>query len=116
MVSEISVYGFKLTYNLLTEHHRSNRDEYLLNLTRDNTQLLLNEIWELPTERVEETVVAKLPAPKYKIPRSRRIPVPKPLTKWQKFAQDKGIKKKKRDKKVYDKDMDVSENDKAILK
>lgn len=80
----------------------------MLQLTRDNTQLLLNDIWELPTERVEETVVAKLPAPKYRLPRARKVPEPKPMTKWQKFAQEKGIKKQKRDKKVFDKDLDVS--------
>lgn len=77
-------------------------------MTRDNVQLLLNEVWELPTERVEETVVAKLPTPKYRLPRARKIPEPKPLTKWQKFAQEKGIKKQKRDKKVYDQELDVS--------
>lgn len=77
-------------------------------MTRDNVQLLLNEVWELPTERVEETVVAKLPTPKYRLPRSRKIPEPKALTKWQKFAQEKGIKKQKRDKKVFDQVLDVS--------
>lgn len=79
-----------------------------MSLTRDNTQLLLNEVWELPTERVEETIVAKLPKPTYRLPRSRKVPEPKPLTKWQKFAQEKGIKKQKRDKKVFDKELDVS--------
>lgn len=83
-------------------------------LTRDNTQLLLNEIWELPTERVEETIVAKLPAAKYRLPRARKIPEPKPMTKWQKFAQEKGIKKQKRDKKVYDQVLDVSGHDSSF--
>lgn len=53
--------------------------------------------------------MAKLPAPKYRLPRARKIPEPKALTKWQKFAQEKGIKKQKRDKKVYDQELDVSE-------
>lgn len=93
---------------------RTDQEEYLMALTRDNTQLLLNEIWELPTERVEETIVAKLPAAKYRLPRARKIPEPKPMTKWQKFAQEKGIKKQKRDKKVYDQVLDVSGHDSSF--
>ncbi|KAM7356023.1 ribosome biogenesis regulatory protein homolog [Cochliomyia hominivorax] len=83
-----------------------NIENYLLNLTRDNTQLLINEIWQLPTERVEECIVAKLPAPSTVLPRLRKVPGPKPMTKWEKFAQEKGITKKKKDKKVYDETLD----------
>lgn len=36
------------------------------------------------------------------IPRSKPIPKPKKLTKWEKFALEKGINKRKRDSKVYD--------------
>lgn len=74
----------------------------MLDVTRDNVQLLINSVWELPTERVEESIVAKLPGPRTVLPRARKLPVPKPLTKWQEFAQAKGIKKRARDKKVYD--------------
>ncbi|KAI8040506.1 hypothetical protein M5D96_006449 [Drosophila gunungcola] len=42
---------------------RDNKEEYLAALTRDNTQLLVNAIWELSTERVDESIVAKLPEP-----------------------------------------------------
>ncbi|XP_043289946.1 ribosome biogenesis regulatory protein homolog [Venturia canescens] len=75
---------------------KSDADEYLKGLTRDNVQLLINKVWSLPTERVDEAVVAKLPKPKYIIPRSRTIPKPRPLTKWQQFAKDKGIRTKKK--------------------
>lgn len=81
---------------------RESQDDYIKDLTRDNVQLIVNELWELPVERVEETVVAKLPAPKLILPRSRKVPTAPLQTKWQKFAQDKGIVKKKKDKKVYD--------------
>ena len=74
----------------------------MLDLTRDNVQLLINSIWQLPTERVEESIVAKLPPPKAPLPRARKLPVPKPLTKWEEFAKKKGIKKRTRDKKVFD--------------
>ncbi|XP_011181311.1 ribosome biogenesis regulatory protein homolog [Zeugodacus cucurbitae] len=85
---------------------RNNREQYLLELTRDNTQLLINSIWELPTERVDECIVAKLPEATTVLPRLRKVPGPKPLTKWEKFAKEKGIKKKKKDKKVYDNVLD----------
>uniref|UniRef100_A0A2M3Z4L4 Ribosome biogenesis regulatory protein n=1 Tax=Anopheles braziliensis TaxID=58242 RepID=A0A2M3Z4L4_9DIPT len=84
------------------EKLKEDREQYVLDVTRDNVQLLINSVWELPTERVEESIVAKLPAPRTVLPRARKLPVPKPLTKWQEFAQAKGIKKRTRDKKVYD--------------
>lgn len=87
---------------------RENREEYLLDLTRDNVQLIVNNLWDLPTERVEECIVAKLPPPTFVLPRTRKCPVARPLTKWEKFAQEKGIKKIKKDKKVFDEDLDVS--------
>ncbi|XP_031826635.1 ribosome biogenesis regulatory protein homolog [Nomia melanderi] len=77
---------------------KSGQEKYLTSLTRDNVQILINKIWELPIERVEETIVAKLPKPEYVLPRSRQIPKPKPLTKWQQYAKEKGIKSKKKDK------------------
>lgn len=82
------------------------REDYLKSLTRDNTQLLINAIWELPTERVDECIVAKLPPPTTVLPRLRKVPGPKPLTKWEKFAREKGIKKKKTIKKKYDEVLD----------
>lgn len=78
------------------------RDSYLESLTRDNTQLLLNKVWELPTERIDEAIVVKLPDLKTVIPRAKPVPKPKPLTKWQEFAKSKGITKKKKDKVKWD--------------
>merc|ERR1719385_379756 len=76
---------------------------YLLSLARDNTQLLINSIWQLETERVEDAIIAKFPPPTYKLPREKPIPKPKPMTKWEKYAKEKGIeKKKKKDRLVWD--------------
>ncbi|XP_020285726.1 ribosome biogenesis regulatory protein homolog [Pseudomyrmex gracilis] len=82
-------------------------NSYLKDLTRDNVQLLINKIWELPIERVDEAVVATLPKPEYVLPRSRTIPKPKPLTKWQQFAKTKGIllKKNKKPKVKWDNEL-----------
>ncbi|CAF2024081.1 unnamed protein product [Rotaria magnacalcarata] len=82
--------------------YKENRDEYIKNTMRDNMQLLVNALWQMPIERHDNTVVAKLPDAKTIVPREKPVPKPKPLTKWQKFAQSKGIVKKKKTKFVWD--------------
>jgi len=81
---------------------KSNQELYLKNLARDNTQLLINELWKLPIECNDEVYLAKLPAPSSCLPREKPIPKPKPLTKWQEFAKLKGIKNKKRTRMLWD--------------
>lgn len=78
------------------------KDDFLRCLARDNTQLLINEIWKLPTERVEEAIVSKLPDPTTPLPREKPPPKPKPPTKWEQFAKLKGIQKKKKTNLVWD--------------
>ncbi|XP_046433327.1 ribosome biogenesis regulatory protein homolog [Neodiprion fabricii] len=87
-----------------TEKIKTNREDYFKQLTRDNVQLLINRIWELPTKRVDEAVVATLPKPRFVLPRTHRLPKPKPLTKWQQFAKEKGIKsnRKRKSKVTWD--------------
>ncbi|KOC63149.1 Ribosome biogenesis regulatory protein like protein [Habropoda laboriosa] len=88
-----------LDYNAFDlKDFRSQPEEYLKSLTRGNVQILINKIWELPTERIDEVIIAKLPKPTFVLPRSRQIPKSKPLTKWQQFAKEKGIKSKKKTK------------------
>ncbi|XP_070579672.1 ribosome biogenesis regulatory protein homolog [Ptychodera flava] len=80
---------------------RANKDEFLKSLARDNTQLLFNDVWQLPAEKVDEVIVAKLPDPKYRVPREKPIPKERPPTKWEKFAKLKGIQKKKKSRMVW---------------
>ncbi|XP_012255245.1 ribosome biogenesis regulatory protein homolog [Athalia rosae] len=83
-------------YNSLDQQQvKNNHEDYIRQLTRDNVQLLINKVWVLPTKRIEEAIVATLPTPKFVLPRAQRIPKPKPLTKWQQFAKEKGIKSNK---------------------
>jgi regulator of ribosome biosynthesis len=56
-------------------------DKYMKDLARDNTQHLLKKIWELPTETVEEAIVAKLAAPTFRLPKEKPLPKSKPSTK-----------------------------------
>lgn len=60
------------------------------NLTRDNTQLLFNSLFSLPSSVVEKVKCVQLPAPTTKLPREKPIPKPKTLTKWEAFAKSKG--------------------------
>jgi regulator of ribosome biosynthesis len=67
-------------------------------------QLLLNSLWKLPTHKVEEATCVALPPPSISIvlPREKPAPKPKVPTKWEKFAIEKGIEKKKKTKLVWD--------------
>ncbi|XP_053569127.1 ribosome biogenesis regulatory protein homolog [Bombina bombina] len=83
-------------------YHHEKRAEFLCSLARDNTQLLINQLWTLPTERVTETIVAKLPEPTTRLPREKPVPKPRPPTRWEEFAKLKGIQKKKKTNLVWD--------------
>ncbi|ERL86708.1 hypothetical protein D910_04114 [Dendroctonus ponderosae] len=98
-VASLLVYDFN-QFN--AQYFERDANGYLLDLARDNTQLLINQLWELPTERVEEAIVAKLPLPKTVLPRAKPVPKPKELTKWEQFAKEKGIQKKKKSKLSWD--------------
>ncbi|XP_047424692.1 ribosome biogenesis regulatory protein homolog [Mugil cephalus] len=84
------------------DFRQKKKEDFLRSLARDNTQLLVNEIWKQPTERVEEVIVAKLPDPKTPLPREKPPPKPRPPTKWEQFAKLKGIQKKKKTNLVWD--------------
>nr|XP_002125582.1 ribosome biogenesis regulatory protein homolog [Ciona intestinalis] len=85
-----------------TKQLRSDKENYLKNLAREGTQLLFNEIWKLPIERVQDAVIAKVPAPTTVIPREKPIPKAKPPTKWEEYAKLKGIRKLKKGRMVWD--------------
>lgn len=78
------------------------KDDFLRSLARDNTQLLINEIWKQPSERVDEVIVVKLPDATTPLPREKPPPKPKAPTRWEQFAKLKGIQKKKKTNLVWD--------------
>lgn len=80
------------------------REAYLLSLTRDNTQLLINDLFKLPTSSSDVGAIAALPEPTTAIPRAKPVPKPKELTRWEKFAKAKGIVKRKKGSHLYDED------------
>merc|ERR1719462_937309 len=82
-------------------YHQS-REECLIDMARDSAQILFNKIWELPTERKEDAILSKLPAPTTILPREKPVPKPRAETRFEKFAKMKGMTKRKKDKLVYD--------------
>ncbi|CEP60634.1 ribosome biogenesis protein RRS1 LALA0_S01e15456g [Lachancea lanzarotensis] len=90
------------------------REEHIKTLTRDNVQLMINQILSLPIKNSTESVngssgqsanvtLVQLPDPTTDLPREKPLPKPKAPTKWEQFAAKKGIKsKEKAGKMVYD--------------
>ncbi len=67
----------------------------------------MNRIFELPTLKVDNETVVKLPEITTKLPRAKPIPKKKELTKWEKFAKEKGIQKVKKTRSVWDEELQV---------
>lgn len=78
-----------------------------LDRCRDATQLIMNRIFEdLPHEQIEGSTYAILPKTQQNIflPREKPCPEAKKKTKWEQFAETKGIQKRKKSRLVYDED------------
>jgi len=84
------------------ESYNEDLETYLQTTARDGIQSLLNSLFTLPTHPSPDGPIAQLPAPVTDLPRAKPLPKPKPLTKWQKFAKEKGISHSKKDKAVWD--------------
>lgn len=79
-----------------------------MSLSKDNAQLLINNIFSLETERKDNEIIAKLPKICTLLPRGRTLPKQKVPTKWQQFAKEKGIiKNKKKSKLNWDEELKV---------
>ncbi|XP_037069692.1 ribosome biogenesis regulatory protein homolog [Pollicipes pollicipes] len=81
---------------------RADRELYLHQLARDNCQLLINKLFELPKETKDDVTAVVLPPAQMRIPREKPVPKPKPLSKWEEYAKAKGITRNKKSKKVWD--------------
>lgn len=103
-----------LSNDKLRSKNESEKEQYLSSVTRDNVQLLVNQILSLPVKTTTDNqgsltghsssmTLIQLPEPTTLLPREKAIPKPKPPTKWEQFAAKKGIKSKAKDGKlVYD--------------
>lgn len=90
------------------------KEAYLASVTRDNLQLLINQVLSLPIQNTTDThgsstgqdstmTLIRLPEPSTALPREKAIPKAKAPTRWEQFAAKKGIQAKAKDGKlVYD--------------
>jgi len=74
----------------------------LIQWNRDCFQNVINEVFNLPITKSNNGYLAELPDPTTQIPREKPFPKVKTDTKWEKFRKEKGIKKRKKDTKVWD--------------
>jgi regulator of ribosome biosynthesis len=84
----------------------SNPKQQLKDLAEKHVQTLFNSIFRLPTTAPDDGAqgrLAHLPEKEVlHLPRAKPVPKKRTLTKWESFAQAKGIRKRKRSKLVYD--------------
>ena len=80
---------------------------YIKNLATNNVQFVINHLCDLETKVEDNLLLTKLPPTQILLPRFKRIPKPKPPTKWETFAKAKGIQNRKKKKLVWD---DVSKS------
>ncbi|ORZ36990.1 ribosome biogenesis regulatory protein-domain-containing protein [Catenaria anguillulae PL171] len=91
--------------NALQESHKPRSDDlerYLTSISRDSAQLLYNAIFALDTSADADGVFVDLPLPITQVPREKPLPKEKAQTRWEKFAKEKGIQKRKKSRMEYD--------------
>ena len=82
-------------------------DEYVLKHGRTLVQALVSDLFIRPTvpDAAPNGRVVRLPDPEERLPRTKPLPKPKQKTRWEKFAEEKGIRSRKRSKLVFDEQM-----------
>jgi len=82
--------------------NKNTRDEALRKAHRDCIQVLFNTINTLPKTMYHNLACATLPASTMRLPREKSCPTAPKLTKWEQYAKEKGIKKKKKQRSKWD--------------
>lgn len=89
----------EVTETLIVKHGKENYIKIISSLFSLLSQQKGEDDENRDYDKDENTV--KLPRPILNLPRSNAIPKPKPLTKWEKFKQEKGLTQRKRSRMVY---------------
>jgi len=95
------------THSINMIEYKKNETEYIKNLSKENAQLLIRKIYDLPIDEDDMGKYIELPNRISVLPREKPIPQPKKMTKWEELAKRKGIKKAPKEKLVYSKEQDV---------
>ncbi|CAH8662336.1 unnamed protein product [Schistosoma bovis] len=77
-------------------------DDHYRTISLDCTHHFFKLFFELPTESNDSVSVSILPKPTFRLPREKKIPSTKELTRWDRFARLKGIQNRKKSRKVWD--------------
>lgn len=73
-------------------------EQSLAEIARDGAQSLINQLLTTcPLTSTKDGVLLSLPQPSTALPREKPVPEAKPPTKWERFAEKKGIKPKTRE-------------------
>jgi Ribosome biogenesis regulatory protein (RRS1) len=91
-------------YHAVRVGNKKDIERILMDHTQRSVQLLINRIFACPVEKSDVGPLAVLPAEVSVIPREKRIPEAAPETKWERFAKEKGITKKKKERMIWDDD------------
>lgn len=73
-----------------------------IELARDGVEPLIHALFSLPVVQTDDGRLVDLPDATTHLPREKPIPKERAPTKWEKFAKEKGIVKKRRDRLVLD--------------
>lgn len=88
---------------LVFDERMERKDATAEELAAEATMAVLDALNTLPMTQTTEGKRVALPKGTFQLPREKPIPKVRPLTKWEKFAREKGIQKRtKRDRLVFD--------------
>ena len=90
------------SHPLDTKELASRGEDYLTEVARDDVQLLFNRLYQLPTSTTQDGAMLRLPKSWTDLPREKPAPMPKPLTRWEKFAKERGIAARKQGRMEFD--------------
>lgn len=91
------------THPIDISQYKKNGSEYLMTLSQQNTQFLIDKLFELPTTVDDDGLFATLPTKQITaIPREKPVPKEKQPTEWEQFAKKKNIRLMDRENLVYD--------------
>ncbi|KAJ8612797.1 hypothetical protein MRB53_037268 [Persea americana] len=89
--------------NPLPTYNEDDKEAVLAAVARDNAQALINQLLTacpITKSTDDGGLQINLPAPTTQLPREKPIPKAKEKTKWERFAEKKGIKPKGKDGKL----------------
>ena len=96
--------SYDLRHLMATDISPINPSDDIKQISCENVQLLINQIFQLPREQTDTGPIVRLDKLEFteQLPRKMPLPKPKMKSRWEKFAQERGITKQKRSRLVWD--------------